>query len=222
MKRVKSVFIFPSTISLVRVVGTRCDRQVKITVALCGTVAIILWKPSSLGCWSCVRLDGACPDITNQMPGLACSWFLGQFVEISLFACPKLEAREHRGGAWSQPFQHLLLLFLLNRFSLTALFDTFFHFLRDIFIQVERMPGRWYFEGHLLFFFFSQNIVTFQSLLKTSLWACVLQTGTVRWAEKRAVWGVAPTMPRAAQAAHLSTTAPAMWWYSNKCTETYA
>lgn len=52
VKRFKSVFIFNSTISLVRMVGTRCDRQVKINMAVCGTVAIIISKPASLGCWS--------------------------------------------------------------------------------------------------------------------------------------------------------------------------
>lgn len=56
-----------------------------------------------------------------------------------------------------------------------------FFFLRDIFIQMERIPGRWYFKDLLL------DLLRMQSRSEVCWkqpWACVLQLGTVMWAEK--------------------------------------
>ena len=148
MRRFKSVFIFTSTIFLVRMGGTRCDRWVKISRAVCGAVAVIISKPSSLGCWSRVCLGSECPDMTIQMLLIS-----GTISWNPVVCLPQTRGSETLGWSLEFAFQHLLLLlFLLNHFSLTDLFDTFFHFLRDIFIEVERIPGRWYYKGHLLFF----------------------------------------------------------------------
>lgn len=62
----------PQPACLVCMAGIRCNKQQKMSMATCGTVATKIPKPAPLRCESAARMDSACPGAVTWMPGQAC------------------------------------------------------------------------------------------------------------------------------------------------------